>query len=948
MVYISEVIKEYSTAEKNKDSKLSKLCAAFISSLSLSWEDTAFSMLKTIAQNIIGKCIQDAKWNQQIEQCIRAADTAAMSQDQIVYFLEIITEILNSSKIDIQQFVLDVKYIDKLASELAGNDGSNETILLSHVLTNVFHLFSDTLYRMPEFNRVIADIIRNHDHVLKEHKELLDNHEKRIQHMEYETHDVEEFLESLPTLRLSKKSRPFAYDYFKLQDIWGRDAQIEKLCSFAEDDCCRFQFCVITGPAGIGKSKLVFHFSRILQQKNDWLVRNLNQKPLQELCKKKNWTTGKNILLIIDYANEQELLTDLLSKLSRLKEEGHWRKIRLILIAREGTSPSIYNPHQKDFPQWYMDIVHDDWAINDHLFLNEFIDLCGLTIEDCTSLHVAYAANHLKRNITLRDESNIKQLIEQEVLDEDGLARPLYVLFVIDLYYRNPDVRSWNLDSLQEQIYLRDWDKWKTEICGKRNKRENVFIALTNLLLYATIFDKWESSITLPEPLDTDCKTVFDAANAYATDYKSKWFKILTGKNVFFNGESILVRLTPDMIGEYYVLKRFSSFDKNTLRCWTALMTAQLVDCREFFVRAIQDFGNNKTFIEIFLRLFSVMSELIAKDDNDTHEAFAAILETFFRNYKGNEDDQIFQNISNIISQYIENNKDHCVYAAELTLLFHENSPHIGFNRRVEHFECIEPLYNRWPESSKIASSYASFLGDIVASRIGAHAPAYSDSYIAKFEKLLNLAKSPDYVIKRAFIPVLIKAIERANSVHDWQRSTFLEDFFLKEVMEQCGDELALDCVSKFDIVIISLAKQRADLIKAATSGPISENEQLIIQETDQKLEKEIAFFRHVIDNYHNPSINFVWTYVGKLSMVTKNLFIHECTPHNELLFQYMLRKLQEVYIMHYNSNTSSILAWRASRALDEFCDAKSESIPPFIKAQCILNKPNQHDLSEK
>lgn len=686
---------------------------------------------------------------------------------------------------------------------------------------------------------------------------------------------------------------------------------------------------------------MVFHFSRIYQQKKDWLVRNLNQKPLQGLCKKKNWTTEKNILLIIDYANEQELLTDLLSKLSRLKEEGYWRKIRLILIAREGTSPSIYNSHQKDFPKWYMDIVHDDWAINDHLFLNEFIDLCGLTIEDCSSLHIAYATNHLKRNITLKDESNIKQLIEQEVLDEDGLARPLYALFVIDLYYRNPDVRSWDLDSIQEQIYLRDWVKWKTEICGKRNKRENVFIALTNLLLYATIFNKWESSITLPEPLDKDCKIVFNAANAYATDYKSKWFKILTGKNVFFNGESVLVRLTPDVVGEYYALKRLSSFDKSTLHSWATLMTAQLVDCREFFIRAIQDFGNNKTFIEIFLKIFRVMSELIAKDDNDTHKAFASILETFFRNYKGNEDDRIFQNISDVINQYTEDNKNNCAYAAELTLLFHENRPHIGFSRRVEHFECIEPLYNRWPESRKIASAYISFLGDIAASRIGANAPAYSDSYITKFEKLLNLAKSTDYVIKKAFIPVLIKAIERADSVHDWKRSTFMEDFFLKEVMEQCGDELALDCIGKFDSVIISLAKQRADLVQAVTSEPISESKQLTIQEIDQKLEKEIAFFRHVINSNSNPSVNFVWTYVGKLSMVTKNLFIHECIPHNELLFQYMLRKLQEVYTMHYNSNTSSILAWRASRALDEFCDAKSEAIPPFIRVLCILNKPN-------
>ena len=941
MVHTSDVINEYSAAEKKWDSKLSKFCSAFISSLSLSWGDTAFSTLKTIAENIIEKCIQDAKWNQQIEQCIRAVDTAAMSQDQICSLLEIITEILNSSQIDIRQFVLDAKYIDTLASNLAGNDSSNETDRLSRVLANVFHLFSDTLYRMPEFNKAMTDIIRNHDRALKEHKEVLDDHEKRIQRMEYDPHDVEEFLESLPSLRLSKKNRPFAYDYFKLQDIWGRDVQIEKLCSFAEDDNRRFQFCVITGPAGIGKSKLVFHFSRIYQQKKDWIVRNLNQKPLQGLCEKKNWTTEKNILLIIDYANEQELLTDLLSKLSRLKEEGYWRKIRLILIAREGTSPSIYNSHQKDFPKWYMDIVHDDWAINDHLFLNEFIDLCGLTIEDCSSLHIAYATNHLKRNITLKDESNIKQLIEQEVLDEDGLARPLYALFVIDLYYRNPDVRSWDLDSIQEQIYLRDWVKWKTEICGKRNKRENVFIALTNLLLYATIFNKWESSITLPEPLDKDCKIVFNAANAYATDYKSKWFKILTGKNVFFNGESVLVRLTPDVVGEYYALKRLSSFDKSTLHSWATLMTAQLVDCREFFIRAIQDFGNNKTFIEIFLKIFRVMSELIAKDDNDTHKAFASILETFFRNYKGNEDDRIFQNISDVINQYTEDNKNNCAYAAELTLLFHENRPHIGFSRRVEHFECIEPLYNRWPESRKIASAYISFLGDIAASRIGANAPAYSDSYITKFEKLLNLAKSTDYVIKKAFIPVLIKAIERADSVHDWKRSTFMEDFFLKEVMEQCGDELALDCIGKFDSVIISLAKQRADLVQAVTSEPISESKQLTIQEIDQKLEKEIAFFRHVINSNSNPSVNFVWTYVGKLSMVTKNLFIHECIPHNELLFQYMLRKLQEVYTMHYNSNTSSILAWRASRALDEFCDAKSEAIPPFIRVQCILNKPN-------
>lgn len=75
--------------------------------------------------------------------------------------------------------------------------------------------------------------------------------------------------------------------------------------------------------------------------------------------------------------------------------------------------------------------------------------------------------------------------------------------------------------------------------------------------------------------------------------------------------------------------------------------------------------------------------------------------------------------------------------------------------------------------------------------------------------------------------------------------------------------------------------------------------------------------------------------------LISKNNSETIYSIRNELLFQYMLRKLQEVYTMHYNSNTSSILAWRASRALDEFCDAKSEAIPPFIRVLCILNKPN-------
>ena len=449
---------------------------------------------------------------------------------------------------------------------------------------------------------------------------------------------------------------------------------------------------------------------------------------------------------------------------------------------------------------------------NLHLQFAEFIELTGLCIEDCITLHRSFVENHLLRNVNAEDEANVIHLIEQEVLDDAGLVRPLYALFVIDSYYKSPESRVWDLASLQKQIYERDWVNWKNAICGKRNSREDLFIALTNVLLYATIFGRWESSDTLPEPLSEDCKIIFKATMMYSTDYKVKYFKLLTGKCLTVNGKPALGRLTPDMVGEYYVLRRLASFDTNTLHNWATLMAFHLMECKDFFIRAIQDFGNHTSFIKTFLNIFCIISNSLKPDDNESQKAFAIILETLFRNYKGNEDDQIFERISCIISHYIAKNENHCVYAAELALLFHENRPHIGSEKRMRHFNRLEMLHRKWPESRKITSSYISFLGDIVASQISAHEPGYSNIYIKKFENLSDLAESSDHDIKKSFIPVLIKAIERSISVHDWDRFFLYEDNFLKKVLVQCDDELALDFLSKFDSVITLLAKERRDL----------------------------------------------------------------------------------------------------------------------------------------
>ena len=943
MIATSDLVKKYRPEEQGKMGKMLRIGKFVFSYLSLDLADTAFSMSVNLIGSAIEKRIHIGKWDEQIEQCIRAADSAAMSLEEIATVKEIVKEKLDGSYIDIQKLIRDEKYIKKLASDIAGYDQDKESEFISRILEYLLQILSETLRGTPEFLAALHVIVTEHEHLLKKHDVEIQCLKDEVNEFKTATYDVEDFLKKLPVLRFTN-GKPFAYNNKKLQEVYGRDTQLSKLSAFA-DDRRRFLFLVVTGPAGIGKSKLVFHFGRFYQKKG-WMVRDLDRTSIQELCNMNNWDISKDIILIIDYANEQEKIATLLSKLCRLKENDEGGKIRIILVAREGTMQSTDDPQQTEYPQWYIELIKEIRTANSFMYLQEFMNLHGLSIEECNNLHKSYTENYLLREVFEKDKEIVQRLIENEVLDDEGFARPLYALFVIDSYYNSPKSRIWDLDSLQKHIYERDWENWKNEISGKTNKCEEVFISFTNVLIYATIFGRWDSHVVLPEPLSADCKFINNTALLYSTDYKSRCFKVLTGKSFIDHGAPVLVRLTPDIVGEYYVMKRLSLFDNEMLQSWATLMAVGLVDGKDFFVRAIQDFSNHPSFVFTFLKLLSAISQKIADCGEETHKVFASILEAFFRNYKGN-DEQVFTEVLRLINGYVAKYKNIYVCAAELDLLFHINKPHMGTNARIRHFKKIEILYNRWPNSHKIVSTYISFLGDIVASRIGAHSPEYNDSYIGKFLELSVWADSTDYEIQKAFIYVLLKNIERANNVYDWDRSFLFENDFLKRVIKQCSDELLMDCIGKYDSVIISLAKEKTNMLNTINAGLKLEDKELITR-IDLRMKKAIAFFKYIIDNNTNPSVNFIWTYVGKLAMITKNLFVNKCSPHNELMFQYMINNLQKVYNEYYYSNEDSFLAWRVSRAIDVFCDSKSDDIPHRLKAQCILKKPSVSRLFDE
>lgn len=468
---------------------------------------------------------------------------------------------------------------------------------------------------------------------------------------------IDRFLSTLPALTLNPQCAPFAYDYSKLTNIWGRSEQIKLLDSFVEASTQRFLFSVVSGPAGIGKSKLVFCFGRSYQEHDGWIVRRVEPDHLSTLCKQDNWDSSNNILLIIDYANELKALSDLLSKLCTESASPHPNKIRVILISREGTTPSIYNRDQIIFPQWYKKIAATNSSINNHLFGNNFINLNGLSPEDCTELYRYYSLNHLGIHSSENQEKQVAKLIEQTVMDEDNSIRPLYALFVMDLYASNPNIKHWNLQYIQEQIYERDRKRWKKELLNQDCDHRRLFPALVNLLLYATIFGKWESDFPLPPPLSQDCDYIFDTVSTSESDDRSKWFKMMTGQEEYKDGTPVLSRLTPDMIGEFFALKTLSQFNRTTLVLWERLMASNLSKCSKFFIRTIEDYGNNEFFIGVLLKLFEGIVALIDDNDHVAHQNLCLILEHFYSNYRGNESDAFLLRTRELLNHYIDDHK---------------------------------------------------------------------------------------------------------------------------------------------------------------------------------------------------------------------------------------------------------------------------------------------------
>lgn len=311
----------------------------------------------------------------------------------------------------------------------------------------------------------------------------------------------------------------------------GRDVELAALWTFvAAQPERRFMWWLVTGPGGMGKSRLALELcqqARYLGKHVGFLERRDGKN-----FRWSQWRPQVPTLLVIDYvATDADAVQNLLGELSRSDQSKNLSaSVRVLLLEREVVNDD-----------WWASWRNDDDLAHSHYYQNEPELLLALPPIDSAD-HWRIISNVHERQrkpLTADKDATLAKLAE---IDPEG--RPLFAFLVGRALAEGSDISQWNVNNLLDNLLLREEDRiWKTHPTyathGEGHK---------NLLLIATLTrGLWETNIKqlydvnlpgLPRKLDNSLykrmAPIVDVPKYDLTLYEG---------------------LQPDLVGEYFVLK---------------------------------------------------------------------------------------------------------------------------------------------------------------------------------------------------------------------------------------------------------------------------------------------------------------------------------------------------------------------------------------------------------
>ncbi len=528
----------------------------------------------------------------------------------------------------------------------------------------------------------------------------------------------------------------------------GREQEMGQLEAFCQD-AALVSWWAVTGPGGMGKSRLMYEFTR-LQNQAGWEICWLEQKDYSKLSDLP--LPGNPCIVVAD--DVQSHLQNIGTWLASVLECERSEKLRILLLEREGgelDSARWADMMQADFP-------YED-TIPSRCYCFNFLQLKSLSVDELKNIMTDFAAASDKALTEAMAESLMKTL---QKIDGD-LQRPIYALAITDAWCHGKDPAKWDKEKILDELVKRElrfyYERLRNLSPGRisnemRSEFENIVAqscVMPGLLLELIHETEYPKLCKRAQELDMDFSELLRQMGIV---HKMKVYVSAEGENAAedlaeheVTMEAVLLDC-PDLVKEYLVLKQ--AFDKKR-------MPLLLPD--GWYNNFMQMFFLHKAFVdytEKFMGQVSFWETFWEEEPKDTSlmGIYGYLLNDIiilFEKFR----EQAINRLEKIYQQSPEHKETATVYAQGL---FNQT---VGqpLEKRTESVGKLRSLYEQYPNEKEIALAYAKGL-------VNQSAMQPLEKRTENAEKLRNLYEQyeDEKEMAQAYAKGLVNQIARQSS----------------------------------------------------------------------------------------------------------------------------------------------------------------------------------------
>ena len=381
----------------------------------------------------------------------------------------------------------------------------------------------------------------------------------------------------------------------RLTKLYGRETEFRALIDFCNAALIKsgtFRWWLLVGAAGVGKSRIAFELALVLRE-NGWIAEFMDDIVTNIQAFNQGWAPKKPTLFIVDYASKYvESLHQIILCLSRRCNHFEY-PVRLLLLERSAGD-------------WQDRLLGDsladkaDIAGSRHLSAGSALELSELT-EKAARQVLSEAVNLYSTKYREMGRAILPNLSLDGLFERLHIRRrPLYALFIADaIVTRTTEtILNWDEDQLIEYVVKRDKLHWQRVF-----KATDLDLDVLYIITLTGSKDLAAGRRFTPYLIEL-LKEEYSRDDGFERRYLA-----ITGSAE--DGQNVLSRLEPDLIGELFVLTHLPLRPNNPFQTqgnekWNSFIRAIWdTDCcrgtAEFLSRAPYDFPTrSKQFLDLW------------------------------------------------------------------------------------------------------------------------------------------------------------------------------------------------------------------------------------------------------------------------------------------------------------------------------------------------------------